>query len=52
MEKTSCLSDTVLKNELTSWITFNKKYPCSLFIATWYLIRLGKIESGILKKDT
>lgn len=45
------ISDSALKNELTTWITLNKKYPCSLFIATWYLIRLGKIESKLLKKD-
>jgi len=45
------ISDNVLKNELIGWITLNKKYPCSLFIATWYLIRLGKIENGLLKED-
>lgn len=25
-----------------------KKYPCSLFVATWYLLRLGCIQSSIL----
>lgn len=24
-----------------------KKYPCSLFIAAWYLLRLGKIKSPL-----
>lgn len=45
------INDISVKNELTDWIVNNKKYPCSLFIATWYLIRLGKIESEVLKKD-
>jgi len=32
-----------LKNEITSYIK-SKKYPCSLFIASWYLLRLGKLQ--------
>lgn len=35
-----------LKNQITDYVKA-KKYPCSLFIAAWYLLRLGKIESGI-----
>lgn len=29
-----------LKHQITDYIK-SKKYPCSLFIATWYLLRLG-----------
>lgn len=32
--------DEKLKNQLTDYIK-TKKYPCSLFIAAWYLVRLG-----------
>jgi hypothetical protein len=34
-----------LKNSIIGYIKEKKKYPCSLFIATWYLIRLGCIEA-------
>ncbi len=30
-----------LKSEIASYIQ-EKKYPCSLFIASWYLLRLGR----------
>ena len=46
--------DTVLKlidqpklRETIADYIKTKKYPCSLFIATWYLIRLGLLESDI-----
>lgn len=32
------------KSKLIDYIISVKKYPCSLFIATWYLIRLWKID--------
>ena len=32
-----------LKEEIIEYIKA-KKYPCSLFIAAWYLLRLGKLE--------
>lgn len=32
-----------LRNQTTQYIQ-GKKYPCSLFIASWYLLRLGKLE--------
>ncbi len=35
-----------LRDELLVYIE-KKKYPCSLFIATWYLLRLGHITSPI-----
>ncbi len=38
-----------LKQSLVNYIISKKKYPCSLFIATWYLIRLGKINSSFFK---
>lgn len=37
------INDDRLKNQITDYVKA-KKYPCSLFIATWYLVRLGKIE--------
>lgn len=40
------IKDRQLKDNLVSYIK-RGKYPCSLFIATWYLIRLGCIDSVI-----
>ncbi len=40
----SLIEDESLKKQLTEYIKL-KKYPCSLFIAAWYLIRLGKIDA-------
>jgi len=34
------IDDNVLKQELTDYVK-RKKYPCSLFVAAWYLLRLG-----------
>jgi hypothetical protein len=45
----SLIEDNQIKNDLVSYIK-KGKYPCSLFIATWYLIRLGCIESDIFPK--
>ncbi|MGK3946355.1 hypothetical protein ABK046_49375, partial [Streptomyces caeruleatus] len=28
-----------------------KKYPCSLFIASWYLLRLGHVSSPMFDKN-
>jgi hypothetical protein len=44
------IQDGKLKNDLISYIK-KGKYPCSLFIATWYLIRLGCIDSDIFPKE-
>ena len=44
------LPDGILKDELISYIK-SKKYPCSLFIASWYLLRLGKLEYATFPKD-
>jgi len=35
-----------LKNQISDYIKA-KKYPCSLFIAAWYLLRLGRLESQL-----
>ncbi len=35
-----------LKAEISDYIK-TKKYPCSLFIASWYLLRLGYIKNPI-----
>lgn len=43
------LTDERLKQEISDYIKV-KKYPCSLFIATWYLLRLGHIEHVIYDK--
>ncbi len=43
----SLINDEKLKNEISVYIREKKKYPCSLFIATWYLVRLGCIKSKI-----
>jgi hypothetical protein len=39
-----------LKQQLNDYIKA-KKYPCSLFIAAWYLLRLGKLSSPLMPKD-
>lgn len=35
------INDKKVKKSLLNYITKRGKFPCSLFIATWYLIRLG-----------
>lgn len=44
------LEDEVLKNQIVDYVKA-KKYPCSLFIAAWYLLRLGHISSPLFPKD-
>lgn len=44
------VSNTRLKEQVSDYIKL-KKYPCSLFIAAWYLLRLGKLNSKQLSKD-
>lgn len=44
------LSDP-LRHEITDYVQNKRKYPCSLFIAAWYLLRLGKIDSPLLAKE-
>lgn len=45
-EVLSLISNEELKMQITDYIK-TKKYPCSLFIAAWYLLRLGKLESPL-----
>ncbi len=40
------INDAILKEQISDYIKA-KKYPCSLFVATWYLLRLGHIRSAI-----
>lgn len=49
-EVLSLVSDVKLKNQITDYVKA-KKYPCSLFIAAWYLLRLGKIESALFPAE-
>ena len=44
------VTDQKLKDQITDYIK-SKKYPCSLFIATWYLLRLGYIANPIFSND-
>lgn len=44
------IHDEKLKVQISDYIK-TKKYPCSLFVATWYLIRLGCIKSQIFNKE-
>ena len=43
----SQITDKKLRQQIVDYIKA-KKYPCSLFIAAWYLLRLGKLESPLL----
>lgn len=43
----SLINDKKLKHHISKYIIKNKKYPCSLFIASWYLLRLGNIQHPI-----
>ncbi|MDB5175552.1 MAG: hypothetical protein JWM81_410 [Candidatus Saccharibacteria bacterium] len=40
------INNAKLRQQLTDYIKA-KKYPCSLFIAAWYLLRLGKLKSPL-----
>ncbi len=44
------MTNKKLKEEISDYVRA-KKYPCSLFISAWYLLRLGKIESGMFPKE-
>ncbi len=41
------VTDSKLKDSITEYVQTRKKYPCSLFIAAWYLLRLGCISSPL-----
>lgn len=40
------LQNETMRKRLIDYIKI-KRYPCSLFIAAWYLVRLGKLESPL-----
>lgn len=40
------VTDHKLSEQISDYVRA-KKYPCSLFVATWYLLRLGYITSPI-----
>ena len=44
------INDDKLKNQIADYVRA-KKYPCSLFVATWYLLRLGYIEGQIFNNS-
>jgi hypothetical protein len=44
------LNNIKLQKELVDYIK-TKKYPCSLFIAAWYLLRLGYLKDPIFDED-
>ncbi len=39
-----------LKREVIDYIK-SKRYPCSLFVAAWYLLRLGYVKNPLLNSD-
>lgn len=43
-EVLSQIKNDKLRKQLTAYVKKTKKYPCSLFIATWYLLRLGYLK--------
>ncbi len=45
------LKDKNLKEELVEYVKLKKKYPCSLFVASWYMIRFGKINSKLFDQS-
>lgn len=44
------IKDAKLKEEIIDYIKA-KKYPCSIFIAAWYLLRLGHMEFPAFPAD-
>ncbi len=49
-EVLNLVTDEALKNEISDYVRA-KKYPCSLFVAAWYLLRLACIQNPILKTE-
>ena len=44
------VGDKKLKDQISDYVRA-KKYPCSLFVATWYLLRLGCISNSVFNQD-
>ncbi|HSX31830.1 MAG TPA: hypothetical protein VLF43_01085 [Candidatus Saccharimonadales bacterium] len=49
-EVLAMIEDRKLKKQLSDEIRA-KKYPCSLFVAAWYLLRLGKLHSPLFSRN-
>lgn len=49
-EVLSIMRNSKLKMQITDYVKV-KKYPCSLFIAAWYLLRLGKLSSPLFPSE-
>ena len=49
-EVINLIEDEDLKQEISDYIR-SKKYPCSLFISAWYLLRLGKIKANFFGEE-
>ena len=45
------VQDVSLKKQLVRYITAKGKYPCSLFVAAWYLLRLGYLSHDSFRDD-
>lgn len=45
------LGNKKLKDNIVAYIKSKKKYPCSLFIAAWYMLRLRALEHDNFSKD-
>lgn len=43
------IPDSKLKRSYLRYIENKGKYPCSLLTATWYLTRLGKFDTSVIK---
>ncbi|HSW66232.1 MAG TPA: hypothetical protein VLI54_03790 [Bacillota bacterium] len=48
-EVLAIVEDPKLKKQLSDEIC-TQKYPCSLFVAAWYLLRLGKLHSPLFAR--
>ncbi len=46
----SLMNNEKLKEQITEYIK-SKKYPCSLFIAAWYLLRLGYLSFELFPEN-
>ncbi len=44
------VTDRKLKEQISDYVRA-KKYPCSLFVAAWYFLRLGYLSSPIFERN-
>lgn len=50
-EVLNIMENKKLKESISDYIRTKKKYPCSLFVAAWYLLRLGYLSHDIFNKE-